>query len=105
MKAEQPAEAIAGLDATDALPCDLSAADWKALAPYLSVRFLREGDPLMQEGDSERELFILGEGELHVSIGGNFIATLQPGSVVGEGAFLSGHPRSATVTPSMPGVA
>ena len=105
MKVEQLVEAIARLDAKDALPCRLTAADWRALAPYLSVRFLREGDPLMEEGDSERELFILGEGELVVSIGDNEIARLQPGTVVGEGTFFSGAPRSATVTPSMPGTA
>jgi CRP/FNR family cyclic AMP-dependent transcriptional regulator len=105
MRVEQLVEAIAQLDAKDALPCRLTAQDWKALAPYLSVRFLRPGDPLMHEGESERELFILGEGELKVSIAGNAIATLVPGTVVGEGTFFSGEPRSATVTPSTTGVA
>ena len=105
MRVEQLVEAIARLDAKDALPCNLTAADWKAMAPYLSVRFLRAGDPLMEEGDNERELFFLGEGELDVSIAGNAIATVQPGMVVGEGTFFSGEPRSATVTPSMPGIA
>ena len=105
MRVEQLAEAIARLDAKDALPSVLSVQDWKALAPYLSVRFLRAGDPLMHEGDCERELFILADGELHVSIAGNPIATLKPGTVVGEGTFFSGEPRSATVTPATPGVA
>jgi len=105
MRVEQLAEAIARLDAKDALPSVLTMDDWKALAPYLSVRFLRAGDPLMQEGDCERELFILADGELRVSIGGNAIATLQPGTVVGEGTFFSGQPRSATVTPATTGVA
>ena len=59
----------------------------------------------MSEGDSERELFILADGELIVSIQGSPIATLKPGTVVGEGTFFSGQPRSATVTPSGPGVA
>ena len=105
MRVEQLVEAISRLDAKDALPCKLSMQDWKALAPYLSVRFLRPGDPLMEVGDCERELFILADGELDVSIGGSTIATLQPGTVVGEGSFLSGQPRSATVTPSKAGVA
>ena len=59
----------------------------------------------MREGDFEREFFILAEGELQITILGNVFATLKPGSVVGEGTFFSGHPRSATVTPSRPGVA
>lgn len=105
MRVEQLAEAIARLDAKDALPCRLSLQEWKALAPYLSMRFLRAGDPLMEEGDRERELYILADGELEVSVGGNAIATLRPGTVVGEGTFFSGEPRCATVTPSMPGVA
>ena len=105
MKVEQLVAAIGALDAKDALQCKLTLQDWKALAPYLSMRFLKVGDPLMHEGDSDREVFILADGELEVSILGNNIATLQPGTVVGEGTFFSGAPRSATVTPSQPGVA
>ena len=100
MRVEQLVEAIGALEATDALPCKLTLQEWKSLAPYLSVRFLRAGDPLMHEGDSEREVFILADGELEVSILGNHIATLTPGNVVGEGTFFSGGPRSATVTAS-----
>lgn len=105
MNVEQLVDAIHGLDATDALPCKLTLQEWKSLAPYLSMRFLKPGDPLMHEGDCERELFILADGELQVTILGTPIATLKPGAVVGEGTFFSGAPRSATVTPSLPGVA
>jgi CRP/FNR family cyclic AMP-dependent transcriptional regulator len=75
------------------------------VAPYLSVRYLRPGEALMNEGEDERELFILADGELDVCIHGNVIAKLPPGAVVGEGTFFSGQPRSATVVPSCPGVA
>ena len=105
MNVEQLVNAIGALEATDALQCKLTLDEWKTLAPYLSMRFLKEGDALMTEGESERELFILADGELRVSILGNIIATLKPGTVVGEGTFFSGQPRSATVTPSTPGVA
>lgn len=105
MNVEQLVSAIGALDAKDALQCKLTLQEWKSLAPYLSIRFLKQGDPLMHEGDSDREVFILAEGELEVTILGTLIATLQPGSVVGEGTFFSGAPRSATVTPSRPGVA
>lgn len=105
MNVEQLVQAIGALDASDALQCKLTLQEWKSLAPYLSIRFLKTGDPLMQEGDCERELFILADGELEVTILGNTIATLKPGTVVGEGTFFSGAPRSATVTPSQPGVA
>ncbi len=105
MNVQQLAAAIGALEAKDALPCKLSAEEWKTLAPYLSVRFLRAGEPLMREGDSDRELFILADGELEVRAQGHVLATIQPGSVVGEGAFFSGQPRSATVVPSRAGVA
>jgi len=105
MNVKQLVDAIGALDAKDALQCKLTLQEWKALAPYLSIRFLKAGDPLMHEGDCERELFILADGELEVTILGNSIATLGPGTVVGEGTFFSGFPRSATVTPSQPGVA
>ncbi|MDP3673143.1 MAG: cyclic nucleotide-binding domain-containing protein [Telluria sp.] len=105
MNVEQLVHAIGALDAKDALQCKLTLQEWQSLAPYLSIRFLKTGDPLMHEGDSEREVFILADGELEVSILGTRIATLKPGNVVGEGTFFSGAPRSATVTPSQPGVA
>jgi CRP/FNR family transcriptional regulator, cyclic AMP receptor protein len=105
MNVEQLVTAIGALDATDALQCKLTLQEWKSLAPYLSIRFLKVGDPLMTEGDSDREVFILAEGALEVTVAGNSVATLRPGSVVGEGAFFSGAPRSATVTPTQPGVA
>lgn len=105
MNVQQLAQVLQAHEAPDALPCKLSVEDWRTLSPYLSVRFLKAGDPLMNEGDSDRELYILADGELQVSIHGNVIATLHPGTVVGEGTFFSGQPRSATVTPSCPGVA
>ncbi len=105
MNVQQLVTAIADLDAADALQCKLSVEEWKKLAPYLSIRFLKVGDPLISEGDAERELYILAEGELQVTIHGSVFATQKPGSVVGEGAFFSGQSRSATVVASQPGVA
>ena len=105
MNVQQLVDAIATLESGDALQCKLTVPEWKQLAPYLSIKFLQAGEPLMLEGECERELFILAEGELQVSIGASVIATLKPGTVVGEGTFFSGQPRSATVTSSQPGVA
>lgn len=105
MNVQQLVSAIEDLDASDALQCKMSLEEWKKLAPYLSIRFLKVGDPLISEGDAERELYILAEGELQVTIQGTVFATQQPGCVVGEGAFFSGQSRSATVVASKPGVA
>ena len=110
MNVGQLVEAIEALDATDALQCKLTLDEWKQLAPYLSLRFLAEGDTLMREGEAgedgqERVMFILGEGEVQVLLSNTVLATLPPGTVVGEGAFFSGKPRSATVRATKPGVA
>ena len=105
MNVQQLAQAVSDLQAKDALPLKLTPEEWKALAPYLTVRYLREGEPLMHEGDCDRQLFILADGELEVRTRGHVIATVKPGSVVGEGTFFSGQPRSATVVPASPGVA
>lgn len=105
MNVQQLMDAVAALDAHDALPCKLSLDEWKKLAPYLSIRFLQPGDALMREGEAERELFILAEGELQVTLKGTVLAMLKPGTLVGEGTFFSGQSRSATVTAAQPGVA
>ncbi len=105
MNIQQLMEAVSALQAHDALACKLTLDEWKKLAPYLAIRFLKPGDVLMHEGDSERELYILAEGELHVTIHGTVLARLQPGTVVGEGTFFSGQPRSATVVSAQSGVA
>ena len=60
---------------------------------------------LIREGDSDRLLYILAEGELKVQARGHDIALLQSGTVVGEGAFFSGEPRSATIVANSNGTA
>jgi CRP/FNR family cyclic AMP-dependent transcriptional regulator len=97
--------AIEALEAHDALQCRLSLEDWKQVAPYLSLRFFNTGDLLTTEGDQSRELYILAEGTVEVRIRNTVVATLRPGTVVGEGTFFSGHTRSATVVAVSPGVA
>jgi CRP/FNR family transcriptional regulator, cyclic AMP receptor protein len=105
MNVRQLVDAIAALDAKDALQCRLGHEGWKLLAPFLSVNYLQAESVLIREGDADRTLFILAEGQLRVQAQGHEIAHLQPGTVVGEGAFFSGQPRSATIVSTMPGVA
>lgn len=105
MNVSQLVDAIAALEAKDALQCRLGHDGWKLIAPYLSVNFLQPGSVLIHEGDSDRVLYILAEGELKVQARGHDIAKLGPGVVVGEGAFFSGEPRSATIVASSNGIA
>jgi len=59
---------------------------------------LRAGKVLIEEGERGREFFVIVSGEVEVTRQGRKIASLGPGSFVGEMALLSKAPRTATVT-------
>jgi CRP-like cAMP-binding protein len=59
---------------------------------------LSAGRVLIREGERGREFFVIVEGEVEVRRKGRKVATLGPGSFVGEMALLSKMPRTATVT-------
>ena len=58
-----------------------------------------EGTVVMREGERGSEVFVIVDGILEVSRGGDGnLAEVGAGQVVGEIALLSNQPRSATVT-------
>ena len=61
---------------------------------------VRAGTVIVQEGKSDRFLYVLVRGSATVSKGGRTRDTIGPGECFGELAFLDGGPRSATVTAS-----
>jgi CRP-like cAMP-binding protein len=56
------------------------------------------GREFIKEGDFAQEMLVIVEGTATVTRGGQKLATLGPGDVVGELALLSHRPRNATVT-------
>ena len=60
------------------------------------------GHVLMRQGASGGEMFVIASGGVVVDRNGSEVATLGPGSVVGEMALLSEGPRTATVTTTEP---
>lgn len=56
------------------------------------------GKVLVREGEPGHECFVLVDGTATVTRGGEKIATIAAGDVVGELAPLTGGPRTATVT-------
>ena len=56
------------------------------------------GAMLMNQGDVGKECFLVLEGEAGVFAAGQHVATIGPGSVVGEMALVGHRPRNATVT-------
>ena len=59
-------------------------------------------EALTTEGSIGRECFIVLDGEAAVLAGGVEVATVGPGSLVGEMAILEHQPRSATVVARTP---
>lgn len=55
------------------------------------------GAILMEQGDVGQEMFVICSGQASVIVGGNPVASVGPGSTLGEMAMLELRPRSATV--------
>lgn len=60
------------------------------------------GAALVREDDAGREAFIIAEGEAEVISGGDLVAEIGPGELVGEMSLLDNQPRSATVVARTP---
>lgn len=95
------ARSIAQNTSYDAFALALAPAQWELLGSYMQAFELAAGQPLIDQGAQDRTLFFIESGALSVhtlgSSGQLHLAILNPGSVVGEGAFFSRAPRSANV--------
>ena len=60
------------------------------------------GKVLCREGETAREFFVIVEGEVGVTKGGEEIRTLSDGDFFGEIGLLEDVPRTATVTAKTP---
>ena len=100
---------ILGLDlamrsstALDAVPLHLNEAQWLKVADYLQLVSLKQGHVLIEQGVKDRTVYFVESGSLTVHYQDSKerirIAMVGPGSLLGEGAFFSHLPRSATVT-------
>ena len=69
-----------------------------------SLRSVDAGTEIIQEGVPLESLFIVVSGELTVAKGGQEIARLSIGEIVGDMSFVDGRPATAAVcaTPVQP---
>ena len=99
-------DAIAQTTAEDSMTNPLTAAQWEVLSSYLLPVVLPAGQVLFSQGATDRTLYLVESGSLSVHYQDEKerlrLAVVGPGSVVGEGAFFSHRPRSATVQTSAP---
>ncbi|MEM7540482.1 MAG: cyclic nucleotide-binding domain-containing protein [Pseudomonadota bacterium] len=56
------------------------------------------GEPIFAEGDVGDLMYVVIEGEVELSVGGQLLATARPGDLVGEMALIDSQARSATAT-------
>jgi hypothetical protein len=83
-------QAFAGLDDAQ-IGRLLKAGAWRDLQP---------GDHLTEQDEKVPELYFLCSGRMEVLLGGRLIAHLSAGNFIGEVAFITGGPASATVIAS-----
>lgn len=95
------AQAMRHSSALDAVPLNLSDAHWVTLANYMQPVALQQGQVLIEQGVKDRTVYFVESGTLTVHYEDSKervrIAVVGAGSLLGEGAFFSHLPRSATV--------
>jgi CRP-like cAMP-binding protein len=81
-------ESLSGLDDSQIARL-LKAADWKDCQP---------GEIITRQDAPLDALFFLCRGRANVEVNGSFVTYLEKGSFIGEIAYLTGNPATATVT-------
>ena len=98
--------ATAHNDSLDAFHPALSGKQWELFGTYLQPFAVTAGQVLIQQNASDRTVYFVETGNLTVHFeddkGRLRIATVEAGSAVGEGAFFTRQPRSATVQAASP---
>jgi CRP/FNR family cyclic AMP-dependent transcriptional regulator len=99
-------QAISRNQSPDSFAPMLTNAQWEMLGGYMQPFTLSPNQVLITQNAVDRTLYIVETGNLSVhyedSKGRVRLATVGPGSAVGEGAFFTRLPRSATVQASAP---
>ncbi len=72
------------------------------LAAFATETSVAEGQILMKEGDYSTELIAIEEGSADVVRGGDKIASLGEGDLIGEMGLLDREPRNADVVATSP---
>jgi CRP/FNR family transcriptional regulator, cyclic AMP receptor protein len=81
---------------------DLSDDEARRLATFATETSAAEGQILMKEGDYSTELIAIEEGTADVIRGGEKIASLKEGDLIGEMGLLEREPRNADVIATSP---
>ncbi|HEX6362283.1 MAG TPA: cyclic nucleotide-binding domain-containing protein [Albitalea sp.] len=107
MEFQHLVQAVQTLNAEDAFRPRLTVDQWRSVASYFTRHDIRAGDLLIQQGERDRTMYLLGQGSLQVFVtggapGGSRIAILRAGAVIGEPGLFSDGPRLANVEATTP---
>ena len=85
-----------------ALFATMSNADLEEVAKLGEPVDAEPGAVLIDQGDVGLECFLVLDGEAGITSGGEHVATIGPGSIVGEMALVGHRPRNASVVAQTP---
>jgi CRP/FNR family transcriptional regulator, cyclic AMP receptor protein len=99
-------QAVQRNDSEDKFAPSLTPQQWETLGSYLQPFAVTNGQVLIEQGATDRTLYMVESGSLTVHYEDSKsrvrLAVVSPGSAVGEGAFFSRQPRNATVQAGAP---
>lgn len=81
---------------------DLDGDSLHMIATFASEVSVPEGKELVREGDYSYDMLAIEEGTAEVTRGGEVLAELGPGDIVGEIGVIEKGQRNATVTATSP---
>jgi CRP-like cAMP-binding protein len=76
---------------------ELTPEELGSVARGMKRRLLHAGATVFEQGDATRSLCFVVSGRLEIRAGERRLDTAEPGQCLGEFAFLTGEPRSATL--------
>lgn len=72
--------------------------DWILIIDKCRRMTLKKDDILIKQGKREQTIYILLDGRLRITVSGTPVATVGPGEICGEMAYLENSLASATAT-------
>jgi CRP-like cAMP-binding protein len=98
--------AVAHNQSLDAFHPNLTPKQWELFGTYLQPFAVRQGQVVIEQNASDRTVYLVESGTVTVHYeddkGRLRLATVEAGSAVGEGAFFTRLPRTATVQAASP---
>ncbi|MFC1493810.1 protein kinase [Thermodesulfobacteriota bacterium] len=99
-KSEMPAEDVIDYVCNTPFFSEFSRDHVKEILSASSIMRVSEGSTVVSEGDIDDTLFVILSGSVDVIKNNTKIDTIDQGECFGELAYLSGHPRAATLIAS-----